>query len=70
MLMDEVNWDDRLIAIKGGRGVGKTDFLLGFAKEWQAKNPEKARQILYVNFNNFYFTQHTLYICSWAKNKT
>ena len=61
MLMDEVNWDDRLIAIKGGRGVGKTDFLLGFAKEWQAKNPEKARQILYVNFNNFYFTQHTLY---------
>ena len=27
-LMDEINWDDRLIAIKGGRGVGKTDFLL------------------------------------------
>ena len=32
-LMDEVNWDDRLIAIKGGRGVGKTDFLLSRAKE-------------------------------------
>jgi hypothetical protein len=28
LLMDEINWDDRLIAIKGGRGVGKTDFLL------------------------------------------
>ena len=27
-LMDEINWDHRLIAIKGGRGVGKTDFLL------------------------------------------
>ena len=26
-LMDEINWEDRLIAIKGGRGVGKTDFL-------------------------------------------
>ena len=32
-LMDEINWDDRLIAIKGGRGVGKTDFLLFRAKE-------------------------------------
>ena len=33
LLMDEINWDDRLIAIKGGRGVGKTDFLLVRAKE-------------------------------------
>ena len=33
LLMDEINWDDRLIAIKGGRGVGKTDFLLARAKE-------------------------------------
>ena len=33
LLMDEINWDDRLIAIKGGRGVGKTDFLLSRAKE-------------------------------------
>ena len=32
-LMDEINWEDRLIAIKGGRGVGKTDFLLSRAKE-------------------------------------
>ena len=33
LLLDEINWDDRLIAIKGGRGVGKTDFLLTRAKE-------------------------------------
>ena len=33
LLMDEINWDDRLIAIKGGRGVGKTDFLLSRARE-------------------------------------
>ena len=41
LLMDEINWDDRLIAIKGGRGVGKTDFLLMRAKEieteWKAR---------------------------------
>ena len=24
VLMDEINWSDRLIAIKGGRGTGKT----------------------------------------------
>ena len=33
LLMDEINWEDRLIAIKGGRGVGKTDFLLSRVKE-------------------------------------
>ena len=32
-LMDEINWNDRLIAIKGGRGAGKTDFLLTRIKE-------------------------------------
>lgn len=61
VLMDEINWDDRLIAIKGGRGVGKTDFLLSYAKELLERDPSKARETLYVNFNNFYFAQHTLY---------
>ena len=45
LLMDEINWDDRLIAIKGGRGVGKTDFLLTRIKEieteWRAKMAEE-----------------------------
>ena len=27
-LMDEIDWNDRLIGIKGTRGVGKTTFLL------------------------------------------
>jgi len=61
LLMDEINWNDRLIAIKGGRGVGKTDFLLAFAREQLTKNPESAKEILYVNFNNFYFAEHSLY---------
>ena len=51
-LMDEINWGDRLIGIKGTRGVGKTTFLLQYAKE----NFDVAdRQCLYVNMNNFYF---------------
>ncbi|MCQ2342708.1 MAG: AAA family ATPase [Paludibacteraceae bacterium] len=60
-LMDEINWKDRLIAIKGGRGVGKTDFLLSYAKELWEKEPDKRKETLYVNFNNFYFTEHSLY---------
>ena len=51
-LMDDINWDDRLIGIKGTRGVGKTTFLLEYAKEKFGKDD---RQCLYVNMNNFYF---------------
>ena len=50
--MDEINWDDRLIGIKGTRGVGKTTFLLQYAKE---KFSVDDRQCLYINMNNFYF---------------
>ena len=76
LLMDEIDWNARLIAIKGGRGVGKTDFLLARAKEIEARDKEMQmhadamahrrkpttprRPCLYVNFNNFYFTEHSL----------
>ena len=52
MLMDEIDWNDRLIGIKGTRGVGKTTFLLQYAKE---KFDVNDRQCLYINMNNFYF---------------
>ena len=51
-LMDEIDWKDRLIGIKGTRGVGKTTFLLQYAKE---KYGPYDRRCLYVNMNNFYF---------------
>ncbi len=51
-LMDEIDWGDRLIGIKGTRGVGKTTFLLQYAKEKFARGD---RQCLYINMNNFYF---------------
>ena len=56
-LMDEVNWDDRLIGIKGSRGVGKTMFLLDYAREFFGK---ENKECLYVNLNHFYFTERTL----------
>ena len=51
-LMDEIDWDDRMIGIKGTRGVGKTTFLLQYVKEKFARGD---RQCLYINMNNFYF---------------
>ncbi len=51
-LMDEIDWNDRLIGIKGTRGVGKTTFLLQYAKE--NFDPQE-KYCLYVNMNNFYF---------------
>ncbi|GHV20299.1 ATPase AAA [Bacteroidia bacterium] len=52
-LMDEINWNDRLIGIKGSRGAGKTTFLLQYAKE--NFSPDN-RECLYINLNDFYFT--------------
>jgi len=56
LLMDEIDWTRRLIGIKGSRGVGKTTFLLQYAKEHFGTD----RSCLYINFNNLYFTEHTL----------
>lgn len=55
-LMDEIDWNDRLIGIKGTRGVGKTTFLIQYAQE-RFRND---RSCLYVNMNNFYFQGKSL----------
>lgn len=54
-LMDEIDWNDRMIGIKGTRGVGKTTFLLQYAKE---HFDIQDRKCLYINMNNFYFQGH------------
>ena len=56
-LMDEINWNNRLIGIKGSRGVGKTSFLLQYAKE---HFPDNNKECLYINLNNFYFSVKTI----------
>ncbi len=52
---DEIDWNDRLIGIKGARGVGKTTLLLQKIKE---KNlpPDK---ILYVSLDDLWFLQNS-----------
>ncbi len=55
-LMDSIDWDHRMICIKGFRGVGKTTFLLDYIK----KNHRDSNEVLYINLNNFYFTKRKI----------
>ena len=55
-LMDEIDWDAPLIGIKGTRGVGKTTFLLQYARERWGND----RSCLFVDMNNFYFAAHSI----------
>ena len=55
-LHDKINWNSRLIAILGARGVGKTTLLLQHIKMFD--QPELS---LYVLADDFYFSNHRLY---------
>jgi len=55
-LKNEIDWRQRLIGIKGTRGIGKTIFLLDYIKSTFGND----KSCLYVNLNNFYFSGHSL----------
>jgi predicted AAA+ superfamily ATPase len=48
--------DNRLVGIIGGRGVGKTTFLINYLRE----HYNDSSQALYVSADNLYFVEHTL----------
>lgn len=54
-MWDRIDWQDRLIGLKGPRGVGKTTLLLQRAKEMLDRN-----STLLVNADDLYFSSHTL----------
>ena len=56
-LMNTINWDNRLIAIRGARGVGKTTLMLQYLKLHYANDSQSA---LYTSLDSLYFTQHSL----------
>ncbi len=55
-LYNDINWDNRLIAIKGARGSGKTTLLLQKLKKYVLDNQEA----LYVSLDNLYFLENSL----------
>ena len=54
-LMSEINWDNRLFAVVGARGTGKTTMLLQYIN--QNLNPDKA---FYMSLDDLYFTTNRL----------
>src|SRR5574344_72332 len=56
-LYNEINWDVRIIGIKGARGTGKTTMLLQRIK---AKFGEDGNQALYASLDNIWFNTNSL----------
>ena len=55
-LYSKIDWDDRLIGIKGPRGSGKTTMLLQRIKENFGNNGKA----LYISLDNLWFASHSL----------
>jgi len=62
-LYEQINWDARIISIKGARGVGKTTMLLQHILE----NYEDIDQTLYASLDDLWFATHSLIdLVDWA----
>lgn len=56
-LVNEIDWRDRLICIKGPRGVGKTTLMRQCFKE---EFGEDSRRALYASLDDLWFVRHSL----------
>ena len=54
--MHRIHWDERIIGIKGQRGVGKTTMMLQYIRT----NFNNDRAALYVSMDDLYFSEHKL----------
>ncbi len=56
-LMFQIEWDSRLLSIKGPKGVGKSTLM----KQYIRRNyPSGSRKALYCSVDSIYFSNHTL----------
>lgn len=56
-IMNVINWDAHLIAIRGARGIGKTTVMLQYIKQnYEAGSTEA----LYCSLDSMYFSNHSL----------
>lgn len=56
-MMNKVNWNSQLVAIKGSRGVGKTTMIRQYIRQTYGVN---AGEALYCVLDSIYFTNHSL----------
>lgn len=56
-IMNKINWNDRLVSIRGSRGVGKTTLMLQYIK---LNYPRGDRSTLFCSLDNFYFNRRSL----------
>lgn len=56
-LLNRINFSNRLIAIKGARGTGKTTLLLQYAQSLYNKKDD----VLYIAMDDLFFYKNTLY---------
>lgn len=62
-LYTQINWDARIISIRGARGVGKTTMLLQHILD----NYEDIDQTLYASLDDLWFANHSLIdLIDWA----
>lgn len=57
-LMDEIDWNERLLMIKGQKGVGKTTLMT--QRIMQVFGPTNTTDVLYASLDNIYFSTHRL----------
>lgn len=56
---ERINWDNRMLALVGPRGVGKTTLFLQHIRE-----ARKSEEALYITADHLHFATHTLYGCA------
>lgn len=56
-IMNDINWNARLIGIKGARGIGKTTLLLQYIKLYLKDNLDET---LYVSLDHIWFNSNSL----------
>ena len=64
-LYSEIDWEDRLVCIKGAKGTGKTTMMLQFLKE----HPAECAKSFYVSLDSLWFANHNpLDVVEWLHN--
>ena len=64
-LYSTLDWEDRLVCIKGAKGTGKTTMMLQFLKE----HPEELERSIYISLDSLWFANHSPFeVADWLHN--